>query len=62
MLGRRPAVHRALRARPNLTLATGHAMLGVALAPITGELVAQLLSDEKPSLLLEPFSPDRFSS
>ena len=45
----------------NLCIATGHAMLGVTLAPITGELVAQLVSGEKPSLPLEPLSPNRFS-
>ncbi len=44
----------------NLSVATGHAMLGVTLAPITGELVAQLLSGEKPSLPLEPLSPGRY--
>jgi D-amino-acid dehydrogenase len=43
----------------NLSVATGHAMLGVTLAPITGELVAQLLSGEPPSLPLEPLSPNR---
>ncbi len=44
----------------NLSVASGHAMLGVSLAPITGELVAQLLSGEKPSLALEAFSPNRY--
>ncbi|HEY8123613.1 MAG TPA: FAD-dependent oxidoreductase, partial [Myxococcota bacterium] len=46
----------------NLCTATGHAMLGVTLAPISGELIAQILSDEKPSLPLEPLSPNRFTS
>lgn len=45
----------------NLSLATGHAMLGITLAPITGELVAQLLSDEPPRLPLEPLSPSRYA-
>ncbi len=45
----------------NLTVATGHAMLGVTLAPITGELVAQLLSGETPRLPLEPLSPNRYA-
>jgi D-amino-acid dehydrogenase len=44
----------------NLSVATGHAMLGVTLAPITGELVAQLLSGEPSSLPLEPLSPNRY--
>jgi D-amino-acid dehydrogenase len=46
----------------NLCIATGHSMLGVTLGPITGELVAQLLSGEKPSLPLEPLSPERYGS
>ena len=46
----------------NLSVATGHAMLGVTLAPITGELVAQILSGEKPSLPLEPLSPNRYGT
>jgi len=46
----------------NLSVATGHAMLGVTLAPITGELVAQLLSGEAPSLSLEPLSPNRYGA
>ena len=45
----------------NLTVATGHAMLGLTLAPITGELVAQLLSGETPRLPLEPLSPNRYA-
>jgi D-amino-acid dehydrogenase len=55
-----PYIGRAA-ALANLTIATGHAMLGVSLAPITGELVAQILSDEKPSLALEALAPDRFA-
>lgn len=46
----------------NLCVATGHSMLGVTLAPITGELVAQLLSGEKPRLPLEPLSPNRYGT
>jgi glycine/D-amino acid oxidase-like deaminating enzyme len=34
-------------------------MLGVTLAPITGELIAQLVSGEPPSLPLAPLSPSR---
>lgn len=43
----------------NLTIATGHAMMGWTMATGTGKLVAEILSDKKPSLPLEPFSPDR---
>jgi D-amino-acid dehydrogenase len=41
-------------------VATGHAMKGVSLAPITGRLVAQLVSGEQPELDLAPFDPGRF--
>jgi D-amino-acid dehydrogenase len=41
-------------------VATGHAMKGVSLAPVTGRLVAQLLAGEQPSHDLAPFDPNRF--
>jgi D-amino-acid dehydrogenase len=41
-------------------VATGHAMKGVSLAPITGRLVAELLAGERPSFDLAPFDPARF--
>jgi D-amino-acid dehydrogenase len=41
-------------------VATGHAMKGVALAPITGRLVAQLVAGEQPEHDLAPFDPARF--
>jgi D-amino-acid dehydrogenase len=44
----------------NLTLAAGHAMLGLTLSTGTGELVAQLLSGETPFTDPEPFRPSRF--
>jgi len=43
----------------NLTAATGHAMMGLSLAPITGQLVAQLVSGEPPALPLALLHPDR---
>jgi D-amino-acid dehydrogenase len=45
----------------NLVLATGHAMLGVTLGPVTGRLVAQMLSSEAPALDLAPVAADRFA-
>jgi D-amino-acid dehydrogenase len=45
----------------NLTIATGHAMMGLSLGPITGRLVAEILDGEKPSHDLAPLSPDRFA-
>ncbi len=44
----------------NLILATGHAMIGVSLGPITGKLVAQLVSREDPMLDLRLLNPGRF--
>ncbi|ABV86140.1 NAD(P)/FAD-dependent oxidoreductase [Shewanella pealeana] len=44
----------------NLTIATGHAMMGLSLGPITGKLVSELISNEETCLDLTPFSPSRF--
>ena len=45
----------------NLTVATGHAMMGLSLGPITGRLVAEVVSGEKPSLPIELLAPDRYA-
>jgi D-amino-acid dehydrogenase len=45
---------------PGLVLATGHGMKGVALAPVTGRLVGELVAGERASLDLEPLRPERF--
>lgn len=44
----------------NLILATGHAMMGLSLAPGTGKTVADIITGEKPAVDLTLFSPDRF--
>lgn len=44
----------------NLTIATGHGMLGLALGPITGKVVAELLCDETPSIDVTSLGEDRF--
>ena len=54
-----PVIGRPLGVEP-LVLATGHARKGLSLSPITGRLVAELITGEAPSLDLRPFSPDRF--
>lgn len=54
-----PVLGRVPRFR-NVTLATGHGMLGLTLAPVTGLLVSEILADRPPSLDLAPFSPERF--
>jgi D-amino-acid dehydrogenase len=43
----------------NLTIATGHAMMGWSLGPATGKLVSELLSGTKTSMNIAAFSPDR---
>jgi D-amino-acid dehydrogenase len=45
----------------NLSTATGHAMMGLSLGPITGRLMSEILSGEKPSLDLTLLSPDRYA-
>ena len=44
----------------NLVLACGHAMMGLSLGPITGQLVSEILNDAKPILDLQLLSPERF--
>ena len=50
----RPARHR------NLVVATGHAMMGLSLGPITGRLVSNLLTNEPTQIDLTLLNPDRF--
>ncbi len=53
IMGRSPALS-------NLIVATGHAMMGISLGPITGQLVAQLACQETPEMDLMPLRLDRF--
>jgi D-amino-acid dehydrogenase len=46
----------------NLCAATGHAMMGLSMGPITGKLVAEILSGESTSLDIRALSPDRYAS
>jgi D-amino-acid dehydrogenase len=45
----------------NVTLATGHAMMGLSLGPITGLIVARILAQEPTGFDLSLLKPDRFS-
>jgi D-amino-acid dehydrogenase len=45
----------------NLSIAAGHAMMGISLGPITGKLIAEILSDEPLSCSMEGLSPDRYA-
>jgi glycine oxidase len=42
-----------------LIVATGHYRNGILLAPITGEIVADLLANQRPSIDITPFDPMR---
>ena len=44
----------------NLSVATGHAMLGITMAPVTGERMADLITGAAPPASLSPFDPGRF--
>jgi D-amino-acid dehydrogenase len=44
----------------NMYLATGHNMLGLSLAPSTGRLIAELITDSPPHIDPAPYSPLRF--
>ncbi len=44
----------------NLICATGHAMMGLSLAPVTGRIVEELVSNREPCIPLNLLSPDRY--
>ena len=54
IIGRVPRVSNAL-------LATGHNMLGLTLAPVTGKAIADLVAERPTGIPLEALSPARFS-
>ena len=43
----------------NLVFATGHAMMGWSMGPATGKLISQIISDQKTSIDMTAFNPDR---
>jgi D-amino-acid dehydrogenase len=45
----------------NLVIGTGHAMMGLSLAPITGTLIAQIIDGQKSSIDLRLLGPDRYA-
>jgi D-amino-acid dehydrogenase len=49
------------KAASNLVIATGHAMMGVSLAPVTGEIVGDLVEDQNSRFGLSLLAPDRFA-
>jgi D-amino-acid dehydrogenase len=50
-----------LRSYRNLIVATGHAMVGMSLGPVTGTLVADLVAGRSPSIDIGLLEPERFS-
>ncbi len=44
----------------NLFLASGHNMLGLSMAPATGKLIAELITNQKPHIDISPYSLERF--
>jgi D-amino-acid dehydrogenase len=56
-----PIIGRSAR-YDNLVIASGHGMKGVALSPVTGVLVTEILEGVEPSFDLALFSPARFRS
>jgi D-amino-acid dehydrogenase len=44
----------------NLIVATGHSMMGLSLAPVTGRLVADLVSGHQPTIDITQLAPERF--
>jgi D-amino-acid dehydrogenase len=53
-----PYIGRSIKCR-NLTISTGHAMLGWSMATASGKLVSEIISNKKPSLDLTAYNPDR---
>jgi D-amino-acid dehydrogenase len=45
----------------NLTVATGHGMMGLSLGPATGKLVAELITGKPMSMDIRPFSASRYA-
>lgn len=44
----------------NLSVAAGHAMMGLSMSMITGRVIAEILSGERPSYDLKLLDPDRY--
>jgi D-amino-acid dehydrogenase len=49
-----------LKNHRNITIATGHAMMGWSMGPGTGKIISEIIAKKQSSLTLERFSPERF--
>lgn len=45
----------------NVLFGTGHSMMGISLAPATGKVLAAQVLNKKAAVLVDAFSPDRYS-
>lgn len=54
-----PYIGRTRRA-DNVLVATGHAMMGVSLAPGTGRIITDLIAGREPAVPIELYRPDRY--
>jgi D-amino-acid dehydrogenase len=65
-MGHRPSLPDSLpvlgrsRATPDVVYAFGHGHVGMTAAPMTGKIVAELVTDRPPSIDIAPFAPGRF--
>ena len=46
---------------PGVFVASGHFRNGILLAPVTGELITDVLTGARPRISLEPYRSDRFA-
>ena len=66
-MGHRPSLPDSLpvlgpaRRSPDIVYAFGHGHVGMAAAPMTGKLVAELVAGRPPSIDMTPFRADRFA-
>ena len=54
-----PVIGRSTKS-PNVLYGFGHGHVGMAGAPMTARILAELISDEEPSIDISPFSAQRF--
>ncbi len=46
----------------NVIIATGHSMMGMSLGPGTGKLVSEILLEQKSSIAIDAFDPERYDN
>jgi D-amino-acid dehydrogenase len=56
-----PYIGRSVQIK-NLIIATGHSMMGLSLGPGTGKLIVEIVNQEKVSIGIDAFNPERFEN